>query len=347
MAVMPKITESKGKKMKYCFIINPRAGKGKFVDRIKGDVKNACEKKGISYDIFVSEKVEDTHTYIKELAQSDGEELSFIACGGDGTLCQTIHSVMSLPDKCRENVAVGVIPIGTGNDFVSNFDPKETFFDIDAQLSSTIHNIDLIKCNDTYSVNMVNVGFDSHVVCTKEKIGRKKWVPRKLAYIFSLVLTLVKKPGLNVDISCDGQEAVHHKLLLTTLANGAFCGGGFNSNPLASLTDGMIDMLTVTNMSRRKFITLVGDYKKGTHLGEKFKNIVENFKCSYVDLQFSEETPVSVDGEIVRTDKLSLSVEQGALRFLLPKGVLPKVKALCEKIEREIADAISPETAEV
>lgn len=312
--------------MKYCFIVNPKAGKGQSVDSVCADVKRICEEREVDYDLFVSECIGDTKKQVAKLAD-EGDEVCFIACGGDGTLCETTLAVMALPSEQRERVSVGVIPMGTGNDFASNFENKQAFFDISAQIDHTPYEIDLVKCNDMYSINMVNVGFDSHVVCQKEKIGRKKWVPRKLAYVISLLITLIKKPGIKAELICDGEEPIHKELLLTTLANGAFCGGGFYSNPLASLTDGQVDVITVKNVGRIKFLTLVGSYKKGVHIRDKFKKIVENFKCRTADMYFDREMPVSIDGELVYTSEIHLSIEQAALKFMLPKGATPKTKA--------------------
>ena len=312
--------------MKYCFIVNPKAGKGQSVDSVCADVRRICEEREVDYDLFVSECIGDTKKQVAKLAD-EGDEVCFIACGGDGTLCETTLAVMALPIEQRERVSVGVIPMGTGNDFASNFENKQAFFDISAQIDHTPYEIDLVKCNDMYSINMVNVGFDSHVVCQKEKIGRKKWVPRKLAYVISLLITLIKKPGIKAELICDGEEPIHKELLLTTLANGAFCGGGFYSNPLASLTDGQVDVIAVKNVGRIKFLTLVGSYKKGVHIREKFKKIVENFKCRTADMYFDREMPVSVDGELVYTSEIHLSIEQAALKFMLPKGATPKTKA--------------------
>ena len=312
--------------MKYCFIVNPKAGKGQSVDSVCADVKRICEEREVDYDLFVSECIGDTKKQVAKLAD-EGDEVCFIACGGDGTLCETTLAVMALPIEQRERVSVGVIPMGTGNDFASNFENKQAFFDISAQIDHTPYEIDLVKCNDMYSINMVNVGFDSHVVCQKEKIGRKKWVPRKLAYVISLLITLIKKPGIKAELICDGEEPIHKELLLTTLANGAFCGGGFYSNPLASLTDGQVDVITVKNVGRIKFLTLVGSYKKGVHIRDKFKKIVENFKCRTADMYFDREMPVSIDGELVYTSEIHLSIEQAALKFMLPKGATPKTKA--------------------
>ena len=78
-------------------------------------------------------------------------------------------------------------------------------------------------------------------------------------------------------------------------------------------------------MSRTKFLSLVGDYKKGKHLCAKFDGIIENFKFKTADFYFDTETPVSVDGEIIRTREIHISVERRALTIFLPHGVKPLV----------------------
>lgn len=317
--------------MKYCFIINEKAGKGDFARILTDSINEACERASSEYEIFVSQSTEQTGQYIADQASAVADNVAFIACGGDGTLCKTVISVMSLPQEKRKKCAVGVIPVGTGNDFVSNFENKKKFFDIDAQLGGSLYQIDLLRCNDMYSINMINIGFDCHVVCKKEEIGRRKWLPRKFAYIFSLIITLIRKPGVKMAVSVDGAERTERQLLLTTFANGAFCGGGFNSNPTACLTDGQIDCIAVENVGRVKFLSLVGDYKKGLHLGDKFKKIITHFKCDEADMSFDTETPVSVDGEVIITDRLNISVARGALSFLLPAGVKAKSEVVSEE----------------
>ena len=316
--------------MKYCFILNSRAGHGNIAEDIKKKIQASCSAACADYDIFSSRSKEAAAEYVAQTVTDLGEDESavFIACGGDGTLCQTVDAVMKLSDTDREKAAVGVIPMGTGNDFVRNFNNKDLFFDIDAQLEGSTFDIDLLKCNDgVYSINMINIGFDCQVVCKKEQIGKRAWLPRKLAYIFSLVITLIKKPGAKMEFSADGEESVKKELLLTTFANGAFCGGGFNSNPTALLDDGMIGCIAVKNIGRVRFLSLVGSYKKGLHLGEKFKDIIDHFKCREADMYFETETPISVDGEIVRVSELHISVAKKVLRFMLPKGITPKNKA--------------------
>lgn len=317
--------------MKYCFIINPKAGKGDFVEKLTEKIKLACSRVSAAFDAFVSPSSDEAREYVTREASQADDKVAFIACGGDGTLCKTVLAVMALPEEQRKNCVVGVVPVGTGNDFVSNFANKAGFLDIEAQLCGKAYEIDLLKCNDVYSVNMINIGFDCHVVCTKEKIGRRKWLPKKFSYIFSLIITLIRKPGVKLAISVGGREREEKQLLLTTFANGSFCGGGFNSNPTACLTDGQIDSIAVKNVGRIKFLSLVGAYKKGLHLSDKFKKIITHFKCEDIDIEFDEQTPISVDGEILWAEKLNLAVKRGALSFLVPEGV----NFMAEAVQKE------------
>ena len=170
-----------------------------------------------------------------------------------------------------------------------------------------------------YCVNMVNIGFDCEVVKKMMKIKRSPLVPSKLAYIFGLVLTFIKKPGVNAKISIDGKEEKDYSLLLTTIANGCYCGGGFHSNPHALLTDGKINTLLIDYIGRLRFLMLVSSYKKGTHLVPKNDNILSAGTYNSIDLTFDGVQSISVDGEIRDVDgKLHIEPIHNGMRFLLP-----------------------------
>lgn len=306
--------------MKHCFLINLASGKLETKNGLDTKIKESCEKNKVEYCILNTESATDANLKIKEFsAKYPNEEIRFYACGGDGTLCVTVNAIMEIAD--RDRISVGVIPVGTGNDFVRNFQPKALFMDIDNQINASPVKIDLIKCNDFYAVNMINIGFDCQVVCATTDFKRKKFIPLKLAYICGLVQTLIKKPGVSMTISEGGKEYLKKELLLTTFANGSFCGGGFHSNPHASLCDGKINALFVNDITRRKFVSLVGYYKKGTHLEGKFERIIYETKDSTYDIRFSSPTNISVDGEIVKVNEINLSCECGAISFLVPSGI--------------------------
>jgi YegS/Rv2252/BmrU family lipid kinase len=305
--------------MKHCFIINPYAGKGTSVEGLKDSITRVCTEKNVEFEIYLTKAVGDATDYVgRRVAKEPDEEYRIYACGGDGTLGEVVNGVMALSDPSR--VSVGLIPVGTGNDFVRNFTEGDRFFDIADQLCAQTMPIDLLRCNEMYAINMVNIGFDCEVVVKTAALKRKKWIPSKMAYIAGLVVTLLKKPGVRMKLSCDGGAEEEKHFLLTTYANGSFCGGGFHSNPRSILTDGQMDALFVNNISRTRFVMLVGDYKKGTHLTPRFEKVLAPKKAERIDMVFDKETNVSVDGEVIRFRELHLSVAREALRFLVPQG---------------------------
>lgn len=316
--------------MKNYFIINPKAGKGKHAEALEDQIRSACEKCGANYEIYLTTAVGDATRFVKEkCAEGINLPARFFACGGDGTLGEVVNGAVG-----TDGAYVGLIPSGTGNDFVRNFADKELFFDIEAQLGGENVQVDVLKCNDLYAINMINIGFDCEVVKKKESIQARGILPSKLAYIFGLVATLVKKPGVKARLTFDDGESIEAKYLLTTYANGKFCGGGFHSNPLAALNDGECDILLINDISRTKFVSLVGSYKKGTHINPKTKKVLSTKKAQRVDIEFFGTQSISVDGELFDFERITISCVHDALGFTVPRGVkLPEYFA--ENAERE------------
>lgn len=307
--------------MKHIFIINPASGKEKNKDRLIESISSACNRADAEFEIYFTTKPLDAVEYIDKVCRenTDNKDICFYACGGDGTFCEVVNGVYCAENN--EHARVGVMPIGTGNDFVKSFAPSERFLDIDAQLCADETEIDVIDCNGFCSANMINIGFDCEVVVKTANIKRSPIVPRKMAYIFGLVLTLVKKPTVNIkSIRVDGGETVENiEYLLTTFANGRFCGGGFNSNPYASLDDGKIDYMFINNVKRTKFLSLVGSYKSGTHICPENDNIISNSKGEIIEIEFNAPTNVCIDGEVKSFEKITLSVKKKAIRLMVPR----------------------------
>lgn len=314
--------------MKYCFIINPAAGKPASKQGLEASITEAFDDVTVLY----TQKAGNIGELMASFCREHAEEIRFFVCGGDGTLCEAVNGIMRLPDRSR--VSLGIIPVGTGNDFVRNFENKEAFLDMSAQLEAEPMSIDLIKCNGLYAANMINIGFDCQVVVNTSALKKKPYIPSCLAYICGLVLTLAEKPSVKMKISVDGSETVEKELLLSTFANGAYCGGGFNSNPNARVVGGDINSFLVKNISRMRFLSLVGSYKKGTHLTEKNFSILRDFTAQRCKIEFDKPTEVSVDGEIICAERLEIECEKSALNFLVPQGAYYKAA------EAEAAEAL-------
>ena len=305
--------------MKHYFIITPAAGQGKAQNGLEDKIATAAEKSGAEYEIHYTTGIGDAERFVREICDNLTEKARFYACGGDGTFSEVGNGAYGC-----ENAEITVIPVGTGNDFVRNFENPKLFTDIDAQMRGEAVRTDVIRYNDRIAVNMINIGFDCYVAKRMTAIKRHKWVPRGSEYIAALVIEFCRKSGVKFSsVALDGEDVGENAFLLGCLGNGSFCGGGFKCAPVASLTDGELDICLVRNMNIFKCLKIIGKYKKGTFLTDPLalKNIMYK-KIRSAHMTFGGDGQlVSFDGEIVRVKELKIEVAPLAMNVSLPAGV--------------------------
>ena len=302
--------------MKTIFIVNPCAGQGnkaqKLIDKI-----NLIH--GVDKDVYITKAVGDATLFIREYINNHGPA-RFIACGGDGTFNEVLNGVCGFDDA-----EVGIIPIGTGNDFCRNFD--SSFDDILGMINGNSISCDAIKFTTEtntgvrtgYCANMFNIGFDCNVADMTARMKEKPLISGSMAYFISIFANLISKKGANLKIEIDNEVRHCGKLLLTSIANGCYCGGGIKSNPLASICDGTININIVKNVSRIKFLRLLPLYMKGTFLSVKNINeIIFSTNCKKIVITPLEgKMRLCVDGEIIDAGKTCFEICPGAFNFVV------------------------------
>ena len=316
--------------MVYHFVLNPMSGKNlkkaqKSVKTMTDKIRKACQNRHLSYRIYYTTSVGDATEYVRSMIKSSHDKQRFICVGGDGTINEIVNSA-----PCNPNVEFGVIPHGSGNDFVRNFTNGDLFYDIDAQIDGETISLDLIKYNDAYCANMINIGFDCSVVKEAARLKKMKVVTPGFSYIGGVIVALFKKYGTKMKLVFDDGEVIDSTLLLTAIGNGRYCGGGFNSVPKALLNDGMIDLAIIKKVSRLTFIGLVGSYKKGTYLSNpKAQKYITYKSIPHFKMEFDDPIPICIDGEIKGAKNIDFSVVRNGFNFVVPKG--SKIKFSAEK----------------
>ena len=302
--------------MIYHFILNPKSGRSPKQKKLEQEIKDSCKKRQLSYHIYYTTCVGDATEYVKSMIRISQERQRFICIGGDGTINEIANSSPGNP-----NVEFGVIPSGSGNDFVRNFTNTKNFYSIEAQLDGEPMSMDLIKCNDFYCVNMVNIGFDCAVVKEAARLKKLKFVTPGISYILGVVVVLFKKFGTKMKIIFDDGEVLDREFTLTAIGNGKFCGGGFCAAPRALLRDGLFDVCAIDKVSRLTFIKLVSSYKKGTYLeNKKAMRIIRHRQVPHFRMEFESPLPICIDGEIKGAKNVDFSVARNAFNFVIPKG---------------------------
>ena len=287
---------------KMIHILNPSAGKGA-ASKVKENIKS-------DEFIYVSDSPEATAEFIKSTCAQNPKAF-FTVYGGDGTVFNAVNALMA--SGHNETATLRVVPVGSGNDFIKTLenDPGE-------------HKIDVMRMNDRYAVNVINMGFDCGVVKRASRLKKKKLITGKMAYIYGVVGELIKKKPLDLRVTmtyADGRvEVLEEKLLLCAVANAKWYGGGFKVAPLADVSDGLLDVMMIRNVSRRTFISFVGGYKKGTLInenGEPMEGVKEALyyrRCTAIKIEGCET--VCADGEIFNEKTVDISVIPKALNYL-------------------------------
>ncbi len=302
----------------YHFILNPKSGRSPQQKGMEQDIVDACAKRSLSYHIYYTTYPKDAITYVRSMIKEyPDEKQRFICVGGDGTINEIANSAPANP-----NIEFGVIPNGSGNDFVRNFKSRRLFADINAQIDGVAQPFDLIKCNDDYCVNMVNIGFDCSVVIEADKFRKYKFISPGISYVLGVVVGFFfKRFGTKMKIIFDSGEVIEKELTLTAIGNGKFCGGGFKSAPRAVLDDGLMDICMIDKVSRLTFIQLISSYKDGTFVDKKSaQRFIRYVQDKHFRMEFEQPQPICIDGEIFNAKTVDFTVIEGAFNFVIPKG---------------------------
>lgn len=320
--------------MKHIFVINPAAGKEDSYQSIEQALKSL--ETPVDYELYATKGPGDATAYIREYCRTHSEPVRFYACGGDGTLNETVNGVVGFP-----HASLGCYPCGSGNDFVKYYGGQSTFSDIKELVEAKEEYIDLMRVGDRYAINATHFGFDSCVAKTMMNVRRKKLIGGKNAYTTGVVVGLFKAMKNACKVYVDGELLnPKGKILLCTVTNGQYVGGSFRCAPRSLNNDGLLEVCLVSPVSHITFVKVIGHYKKGTHLDNpKFENFITYRRGKNIRIEAPEGFLYSFDGELINQNDFTVEVVPKAIRFAVPKSAKPLPGELhipcCEKQAEE------------
>ena len=304
--------------MKHIFIINPAAGKYDRTEEFSGKIAAACASRGLDYAIHVSEKPGDCRATARRAAES-GEEVRLYACGGDGTLNEVVNGAAGFA-----NAAVTHFPGGSGNDSIKIFDDPAAFTSIERLLDAEEARFDLIRCNDSYALNVLSIGFDARVGTDIARFKRLPLVSGKGAYILSIFSNMLHGLTAEYTVTLDTGEVLSGRKTMICVCNGRWYGGSFNPIQDSEPDDGILDVLVVEKVNLLQVAAVVGDYQKGRY--QDHPDLIRRYPCRSLRIACAKESVVNVDGEAVYTTDASIEVVPQAVRFFYPKGLTYRAK---------------------
>ncbi len=290
--------------------LNPIAGRGRAKRRLPR-ILELLEAAGIHVEVHQSAGVGDLENQVREAVRSGCSQL--IVAGGDGSVHEAVNGIMS----ARGQAALGVVPVGTGNDFA-----KAAGIPLDWEAATTLlarrvadgaepRSMDLGRMNDRWFANGAGIGLDAKVT----KIARSyRWPVGDLVYlaaIFRAMVDGIATPEILVEsdaLQWDGP------LTLANISNGPWVGGMFHIAPMAKNDDGALELLIAAPVTRRRILQLLPKLMRGSHMQEKE---IAHASVRRVKVSASAPVPSHLDGEVQppQTD-FDIEVLPGALRLL-------------------------------
>ncbi len=233
---------------------------------------------------------------------------TIVALGGDGTINETLNGLST------HDVPLGVIPLGTANDFA-----RETGIPLDPQAALDLIlreppvRIDTGELNGRRFLNVSTAGIGAEATAatpaeSKEALGA-------LAYAITGARKLVDLQPIAAHFTAPELD-LETTFLVLAVGNGRSTGGGTLLTPRASLTDGLLDVCIIEPRARREFARLALRFRKGLHLGRKGVHYLQ-----LTSLRVAAQGPITVnlDGEPTAATTLNYHVRVGDLRVHIPR----------------------------
>ena len=273
--------------MKKIFLIyNPVSGKGTFKNKLDFVMKNFQEHDYIvtPYRLAPKEIAEDV------ISKIDPENYDIIvAAGGDGTL----NSVVAGLVQHQVNLPLGIIPMGTSNDFANHLGiPKRIDYCIRTIIKGNSKYVDIGQVNGSKSfINVVSGGNLPSIahntnVTFKNNLG-------KLAYYINVLGQYPVFQPFRVKITTNG-EVYNEEALLFFVLNSP-CAGGFKSlAPKAKVDDGKFDVVLIKNCKFPEKLSLFMKILKGMHHNDEY---VLYLQTKELIVECDDNVETDIDGE--------------------------------------------------
>ena len=304
-------------KADWFFIVNPVSGGGQGVALWKKVEAILIENK-ISFDFAISKHHKHTIEIILEKYAQGIRQ--FIGIGGDGTLNEIVNGICTASDFNRqEKCTIGLLPIGTGNDWVRGMrEPlglenlitklkRGEILDYDIGLVST-------EAMRQYFINVAGVGLDGQVVHEIERLsfsGKKG----KSVYLRGLLRALSRFTASNVHVQIDGAPPFAGKVLVVTASKGAYFGGGMHISPDVLPSSGKLDFTIVKKVPNWKVLPRIYQLFNG-RIGQV--PFVEKKMGERIEIESESDLLIQADGEFVGlAKKVTFEVIPGAIKALV------------------------------
>lgn len=299
----------------WLVIINPTSGNGRS-KKIWPKIEQLLKVYHFDFQYIFTERPKHSVSIVHNAIEQG--ITNFISIGGDGTLHNIVNGIMTQKSVISSDVSVGVIPIGTGNDWVKTYgipNQIEGAIQIIKNRKTVKQDIGKIRFEDKNTVpiyfnNLAGVGFDGHVVSKVQKFKHFG----ALAYLVGALLSLFKFRNFTSKVVIEN-EIFSGKTLMILVGLCKYSGGGMRLTNSPNPFDGLFDISIAKDFSKfeiiknlsRLFNGKITDYKK-----------VSTYKCASINIRTDSNTVlpfIQADGELLGQGNIKITLVPSAISF--------------------------------
>lgn len=297
-------------------IVNPVAGNGR-TGRRWGGLEARLRLEGIRMEVVFTQ--EPGHATLLARQGLEAGFSTIIGVGGDGTLHEILNGLpLEDPERMR-TVRLGMLPLGTGSDFVRTFGlPRDPVAAALRLREGRAHLVDVgqVSCQRAgervtrYFINAAGLGFDGEVADRTNR-GIKAFGATG-TYLVYLFLTLLLYQNKTVTVRLDGEER-SGRMNSVLVCNGRYFGGGMFIAPRAEVDDGWFDVILLGDLGRGEIVWNLPRVYRGTHLTHPK---ITWRRAREVHVEARERMFLQAEGELIGEAPATFRILPRALSFL-------------------------------
>lgn len=303
--------------MKYLIIVNPTSGRG-FAGKSIPKIEALLKSHNLAYDLVQTERPWHAAELTERAAREKVDVV--VVASGDGTANEAINGLMRARAAGFNHTAIGLLPVGTGNDFAYGMGVRGTLEENIALLAKDTRKwMDIGKVSGgdypegRYFGNGVGIGFDAYVGFVAANI---RWTRGVLAYLIAALETIFvyfQAPTVRIEYE---DQRIEQEALMVSVMNGQRMGGGFFMAPNGLPYDNTFDLCIAGAPGKLRILQLLPTFMNGTQASQPEIKTGRAVKVTVTALKGT--LPAHCDGETLCKEGQSLSIElvPHALEFI-------------------------------
>ncbi len=303
-------------------ILNPYANRWG-ASKLEGAIRSALTEAGIRYTLELSQGPGHCQDLAAQAARDGYGRV--VAAGGDGTLGEVVNGLLAA-DAGSRTPTLGIIPVGTANDFVANLKLDPSLPAAVARLvSGRPRQIDVCRLNDRYFINNAGLGLEPHITALQQRMRGVSGIVR---YLLATLVGIAQNPQWQMTLTWDGGEYAGPATLVS-IGNGARTGGLFFTVPDARPADGLLSF-TCGNIPTRWQILRAFPMilKSGPGNIAEHPQVIQRH-CHQLTVRTNRPTHAHTDGELLPglLDRAQFEILPGRLEVLVDGSLATQTHA--------------------